>query len=104
MSKNSYAEDIKNAEVLSSGLQNNAEKAAKRGLDTAFTTSLTADTKSAITLNNEQEQLKAALKLKTAELDAKMAALNAQVSQARKIVKIEFPKEQWKEFGIEAKR
>jgi hypothetical protein len=99
-----YAEKIKDAEVMSSGLQNNAERLAKRGLDEAFTKNLSSDLQSAIALNNEQEKLKADLKQKTAELDAKLTALNAQVSEARKIVKIEFPKEQWKEFGIADKR
>ncbi len=104
MPRKTYAESIKDAEVMSAGLKNNAERVAKRGLDKTFTTSFDTGLGNAIKLNNEQEQLKAALMQKTAELDAQMAALSAQLSEARSIVKIEFPKEQWKEFGIEAKR
>ncbi len=104
MSRKTYAESINAAEVMSAGLKNNAERVAKRGLDTAFTTDLNAGLQNAIKLNSEQEKLKADLKQKTAELDAQMSALSAKLSEARSTVKIEFPKEQWKEFGIEAKR
>ncbi len=99
-----YAEKINSAEVMLAGLQNNADKVAKRGLDEAFITGLDTGLQTVIKLNNEQEKFKAALLQKTAELEAQLAALTAQVSEAHKIVKIDFPKEQWKEFGIQAKR
>ncbi|MDR2927565.1 MAG: hypothetical protein LBV41_05110 [Cytophagaceae bacterium] len=64
MSKKSYAEDIKNGEVMSAGLTNNAAQAAKRGLDEEFVGNLKASLQKAIMLNNEQERLKADLKRK----------------------------------------
>ncbi len=103
MAKKSYAENINTAEMMQSGLRNNSERAAKRGLDKEFMEKLSLNLKSTVALNIEQERLKAELKLKTAALDTQLKALNKQVSEARKIVKIEFQKEQWKEFGIEAK-
>ena len=104
MEKKTYAENIKNAELMSSGLKNNAERAEKRGLGRDFLTKLKADLQKVVELNNEQEKLKADLKRKTAELDAQMKLLNSEVADARKIVKVEFQQEQWKEFGIEAKK
>ena len=104
MSKESYAERIKDAEVMSAGLQNNLSRAQTRGLDSGFISNLRNSLQDAINLNNDQEKLKADLKRKTSELDKKMSELNVQVSEARKIVKVEFSKEQWKEFGIQAKR
>jgi len=104
MPRKTYAEKIKDAEVMSAGLLNNAAHAEKRGMDAEFTGKLKSDLQKAITLNNEQEKLKADLKQKTAALDATMKALDKQVTEARKLVKIEFPQAQWKEFGIEAKR
>jgi hypothetical protein len=104
MAKKTYAENIKDAEIMSAGLSNHAEQVSKRGLDETFITEMNADLRDAIMLNNEQEKLKADLKLKTEALAAKMAALNASVAEARKIVKIDFPKAQWKEFGIDATR
>jgi hypothetical protein len=104
MSKPSYAEQISNAQVMVSGLKGNAEKVARRGIDGAFVTGLDANLQSVTTLNNEQEKLKADLKAKTAELDAKLLEVEAAVAEAKKIVKMDFPKEQWKEFGIADKR
>jgi hypothetical protein len=103
MSKKTFAESIKDAEVMSAGLTTNATQIAKRGIDKTFTTTLQTDVKKAIALNNEQEKLKADLKRKTEELDAKLSAINAAVAKARKLVKVEFSQSQWKEFGIEAK-
>ncbi|MDO5665320.1 MAG: hypothetical protein Q4G63_08705 [Bacteroidia bacterium] len=102
--KRSYAETVSAAQVMATGLKNNAEIMSKRGLDTEFVTALETDRADAITYNDEQEKLKADLKLKTEALDAKMTSINAKLSEARKIVKISIPKGQWKEFGIEDKR
>ncbi|MDR2887456.1 MAG: hypothetical protein LBV26_05590 [Bacteroidales bacterium] len=104
MSKKTYAEKINDAEVMSAGLTRNAEQAAKRGLDKAFIDRLSASLQRAKTLNNEQEQLKYYLKQKTEALETTMVALHADVAEARKIVKIDFPKVQWVEFGIKDKK
>jgi hypothetical protein len=104
MAKNSYAEDIKSAEVMFAGLEAHTEQVAKRGLDVGFIQKMNNDLRAVVKLNNEQEALKSELKQKTADLDAKMSELKAAVSQARKLVKMDFPKEQWTAFGIDVKR
>ncbi len=55
-------------------------------------------------LNDEQEKLKADLKSKTDALNAKMEELTQKYSEAKKVVKLEFPQTQWMEFGISDKR
>jgi hypothetical protein len=55
-------------------------------------------------LDTEQETLKARLKEKTLEFDTRMAELIKQLSEARKVVKLEMPQESWKEFGITDKK
>ena len=100
----SYAEQISKAQVLISGLKANADQIARRGLDEAFVTRMDTTRSDATALNDEQERLKAALKMKTAELDAQLVELDLQAAEARKIVKMDFPQNQWKEFGIEDKR
>ena len=104
MPQKTYAEQISQAEVMTAGLKNNAAQVARRGLDEAFVTKLDADRKAATALNNEQEKLKADLKAKTAQLDATLAELDKGIAEARKVVKLDFPKDQWREFGIEDKR
>jgi hypothetical protein len=55
-------------------------------------------------INDEQEKLKADLKSKTDALNAKMEELTQKYSEAKKVVKLEFPQTQWMEFGISDKR
>ncbi len=55
-------------------------------------------------LDNLQEDLKAKLKTKTAELDDKIEELGKMMSEAKKAVKLEMEKESWKSFGIDDKK
>jgi len=100
----SYAENINGAQVMQSGMKNNAAEASTRGWSAEKTNQLDSVRTEAIALNDEQEKLKAELKMKTAELDAKMAELNAMMTEAKKVVKLGFPQAQWKEFGVTDKR
>ena len=99
-----YSDQISDAQVMESGLRNNPERVSRRGLDEAFVNLLGTNRNDATTLNDEQEKLKAEKEMKTAELEAKLVELDVQMREARKVVKLEFPKEQWKEFGITDKR
>jgi hypothetical protein len=65
------------------------------GFNTAF-----AAQKQAQTLDDEQKDLKANLKTKTASLDSTIDNLEKLLSEARKVVKLEMEKESWKSFGI----
>lgn len=102
--KVSYAELISLAEVMASGLKNNADEVAKRGISPEFVAEMEALRNQAITLNNEQERLKADLKSKTESLNAKVEALSAKLSESKKIVKLTIPQSSWLEFGISDKR
>ena len=104
MPKQSYAEDINSAKVMISGLKANAERVSKRGLESGFVAKLEALHESARSLDNEQEDLKAKLKTKTAALETKMDELGAMMTEARKVVKLEMESESWKSFGISASR
>ena len=104
MSKPTYAEQISGAQVMVAGLRGNAAQVNRRGIDDQFINKLDSDRLTAATLNDQQEKLKADLKSKTAELDAKMAEMDKEFAEAKKIVKLDFPQEQWKQFGIEDKR
>lgn len=103
-SKVSYAEMISRTQVMVTALKANAEQVAKRGIDEPFVTEMEQFRQEAKTLNDEQEKLKADLKTKTDVLNTKMEALTKKYSEAKKVVKLDFPQTQWKEFGIEDKR
>ena len=100
----SYAEVVSQAQVMTAGLKNNAAEVAKRGIDADFVTRLQNNRSAAIAMNDEQEKLKADLKVKTEALNAKVKEITDQLAEARKVVKLSIPKAQWKEFGIEDKR
>ena len=100
MRNSSYAEIINSAKVMLSGLKSNSDKRARRGIDNAALTEVEGLYQTAQTLYNEQESLKAKLKTKTAELDTTLDDLSAKMSEHKKLVKIDIPKESWKEFGI----
>ena len=95
-----YAEQISNAQVMATGLKNNAAQVAHRGLDAQFITDLETNRTDVSTLNDQQEKLKSDLKQKTADLEAKLADLDKKMAEAKKVVKMDFPKEQWAQFGI----
>jgi predicted AAA+ superfamily ATPase len=104
MARSSYAELLKAAKVMAAGLRDNASRVAKRGLTASFIDKLEKTFGNVMNLDNEQEDLKAKLKMKTAELAKQSKALRDQLSEARKVVKLEMEKETWKSFGLQAKR
>lgn len=96
----SYADKINLMKVMLSGLKANTDKLSKRGLDVAFVKKFEDAYQNVIMLDNEQETLKARLKEKTAMLDRGMEDIEALLSESKKIVKLDIPKERWREFGI----
>ncbi|MDR1199617.1 MAG: hypothetical protein LBK94_11530 [Prevotellaceae bacterium] len=104
MATKTYAQTISDATVMVKGIRDNQEVLAKRQIDTVFADSLQADIDTAVTLNNEQESLKAKLKEKTEQLDAMMASLIKKAGGARKIIKVDMPQSSWREFGINDRR
>jgi hypothetical protein len=104
MATKTYAQKISDTEVMIQGIRNNQEVLAKRRIDTIFVDEMQAGISAAISLNNEQETLKARLKEKTEQLDAAMADLTKKTAEARKIIKLDMPQSSWREFGINDKR
>ena len=100
----SYAEHISSAQVMMAGLRTNLDRLQKRGVTEEFIGSLDGSLNGAIAQNNVQEKLKADLKSSTAALNHLMEHLDVIMKEATKVVKLEMPQSQWKEFGITSKR
>lgn len=96
--KSTYADQLNAARLMLNGLKNQGGTLAKRGLDAAFTARFEAALADAQRLDAEQEALKARLAEKTAEFNAKLDEANKAVSEAKKLVRMDLPKETWKEF------
>jgi len=86
--------------LLAEGLGKHLDELSPLGLNETFVADLETQRKAAEILNVEQEKLKANLKDTTASLTTEMKKLDNMVSRSRKLVKIEIPFPQWKEFGI----
>lgn len=102
--KKNFSEIISKMQVMATGLKNKQQEVAKRGIDANFISELEQIRVEAISLNDEQERLKAELKTKTEALNAKMDTLYAKLSEAKKVVKLAIPQTGWLEFGITDKR
>ena len=99
-----YAEQISDAQVMKAGLAAHLDELQQRGISPQFIDTLDEQTNKAIEQNNVQEKLKADLKAATAALETMLKGLNASMSEATKVVKLQMPQQQWKEFGIKAKK
>lgn len=97
-----YEKTISDVRVMIDGLKKRTELPV--GITAEMKEKIEQTLNSAVAKNSEQEQLKAQLKAKTAELDADMKSLNDQSIVLKKYIKLAVPKELWKEFGIEDKK
>ena len=104
--KKSLTETIASVRQMAVGLTANAAQVAGRGVSAEFTGHGKAIIERVQTLNDEQEALKTALKLKTEELAAASAEMKAWQSEATKVVKLAYHNQpaKWSDFGLTAKR
>ncbi len=103
MSRKSYAETIVRSKLMLEAMKANKASLSTK-LDDTFIGKFASDTSEAEMLNVQQEKLKAALKEQTAKLEATLKSMEKQYAEAKKRIKLDFPQEQWKEFGFDDKR
>ncbi len=101
--KKSYAEVITRTKLMAEAMTAN-KAALSPKLDDAFIERLTLESREAEKYNVAQEKLKADLKEQTAKLETLLASIGKQYAEAKKRIKLDFPQERWKEFGIEDQR
>ncbi len=100
----SFAEHVTGSQLMLSGLAAHQERLARRGISQTFLEDYREALQVVLEDEAAQEALKARLRERTASLYAKIADLDRQYRLARKLVKIELPREGWLEFGIRARR
>ena len=89
---------------MASGITNRLDTLTGVGVTAADAVALKTFADELDALNAEQEELKARLKTKTDELNAKLLEAKAKKSDLSKRIKIATPQEHWVAFGITAKR
>ena len=90
--------------LMAEGLKKRADVVAKVGIDEAKTAELESLAQKLAALDNEQEELKALLKTKTAELSDAQKKLRDMLGETRKLVKVAVAQSDWLTFGIGDKK
>ncbi|MDL2208809.1 hypothetical protein LJB97_04220 [Parabacteroides sp. OttesenSCG-928-O15] len=99
-----YSEQIEKTSLLLEGLKNNQSILKQKGISADFIEKLESDNNQAIIYNDENDRLKADLKVKTVRANRKLDEIKAMVKEVKKIIKQDFPQEKWRNFGIMDKR
>jgi len=104
--KKSLTEVLAGVRQMTVGLTANAAQVAARGVTAEFTARGKTIMEKVQSLNDEQEALKTAAKLKTEELNAAADEMKAWQSEAVKAVKLAYINQptKWSDFGLTAKR
>ncbi|MGD2090529.1 MAG: hypothetical protein PVH61_30435 [Candidatus Aminicenantes bacterium] len=100
----SFGDKMNDVNVMITGLKGQIPRVSRRGINEEFINNLEVNMNDARELDTEQEKLKADLKTKTAQLNELVNTLNKLMDEAKRVVKLEFHQEEWKEFGITDKR
>lgn len=99
-----FAEKISGARLMEAGIRRNLSALASVGLGEADADNINQLAQDISDLDTQQEKLKSDLKLCTAQLKEKTAAIDKAVAHCKKRVKIAVAPEGWTEFGITAKK
>jgi hypothetical protein len=104
--KRTLTEAIASVRQMVVGLTANAAQVAERGVSADFIARGKEIMERVQKLNDEQEALKTAAKLKTEELNAAADEMKAWQSEATKAVKLAYHNQptKWSDFGLTAKR
>jgi len=102
--KSDFENKLGNAEILLTAIKaDTPEDVAKLGISTDLITETENAFTGARQLNQEQEELKARLKAKTAELTQAMTQLTKLYGKMKKKIKADIDLELWKKYGIQDK-
>jgi uncharacterized linocin/CFP29 family protein len=99
-----HLDQIEKTQQLLNGLKKNLSLLKDKGLDENFIKQLETDNNQAIILEEENEKLKAEVKIKTARVNKKIDEIKSQVKTAKTVIKENFVQERWINFGINDKR
>lgn len=103
MAGKTFVEIVSGAKILIASLKGRISN-LPAGVTSEQVSDAEAVSKRVDVLNQEQEKLKADLKVKTAELDAAVKELEEKSANLKKYTKLGTKQEEWREFGIEDKR
>lgn len=95
-----YSQQVAKIQSLVTGLKGNVELLKNKGLDAGFISKLESANNLASGYNQECDRLKAELRTKTTLSNAKLNEVKRMAREAKKIIKRDYDKSRWPEFGI----
>lgn len=98
------SDKITKTKLMVNTMKQNINLVANKGLDETFVSQWENECSELETCDKELDQLKEQLKLKKRELNVKIINLRIKTLSAKKIIKTNFDKEEWKTFGVADKR
>ncbi|MCB8920518.1 MAG: membrane-binding protein [Ardenticatenaceae bacterium] len=99
-----FSQSVSNFRTMASGITTRLDSLTGVGITAVDATAMEKFADELDALNSEQEDIKAQLKTKTEELNAKMKEARAKNANLAKRIKLATPQEHWAAFGITAKR
>jgi len=93
-------EALRAIEMVGCDLQVKLETLMVSGIDDEYVSDINRTNASLKTLASERKELKRQLREISSQRNKAMRELRRLVRKAQKVIKKQFPKEQWKEFGI----
>jgi hypothetical protein len=95
-----YSQHVAKVQTLVAGLKENVDLLKNKGIDAPFIKKLESENSLAAVYNQECDKLKAEVKAKTTQSNAKLNEVKRMALEAKKIIKRDFDKSRWPEFGI----
>ncbi|HEX2955064.1 MAG TPA: hypothetical protein VHR47_13925 [Bacillota bacterium] len=101
---NAFSERIVSNKVMIANIKANQERLTPWGISAEYVAKMETLYTEIQSMDNQHEALKAQLKTMTADLDGKMEELETMFRNAKKVIKIQEPKEAWVGYGFTAQK
>ena len=102
--KKSFAQFLSDTRLMTEGCNAHLDEVKAVGITESMVAKLEEKSKALAELDTQQEKLKADLKSLTAKLTTELTAQEKLLNEMRRRVKVGIAQEQWREFGITARR
>ncbi|MBQ9533185.1 MAG: hypothetical protein IJR71_04395 [Prevotella sp.] len=95
---------IEKSKNLQSGLLRNLKEVQKYGVTSDDLRTMEADIEALSAANEECDRLRAELAAKVKSMNRTLAVVKEQFQVKKRVIKLNFPQEQWHVFGVQDKR
>ena len=95
---------IENSRVLIEGLSKNIETLRDKGIVSDELQAMTADLERLKVANDECDKIREELSQKVKNMNAILSGVKEAFAEKKRIIKVNYPQEQWIRYGVQDKR